>query len=341
MASDKSLIAITMGDPGGIGGEISIKAWEMRRELSPVFFLLDCPKRIERLTEKISMNCPIEVISEPGQAIQVFANSLPILPLSYQIDTIPGTSNVSDAEAVIESINLAVKLARSHKVDGIVTNPIQKETLYQAGFSYPGHTEYLAKIAGTGRSVMMISSQDLRVVPVTTHLPLGEAIESLKIEDIVHSARITQQALGDLFGISRPRLAVSGVNPHAGEGGFLGLQERQIIEPAVKILQAEGIDIFGPLSADSMFHEKARNQYDAAICMYHDQALIPIKTLAFETSVNVTLGISIIRTSPDHGTAMDIAGKGQARADSLIAAIELAGKMASKKQKKFLNEQVR
>ncbi len=341
MAADRPLIAITMGEPGGIGGEISIQAWQRKRELSSVFFLLDCPKRIQKLAASISKRCPVGIISEPDQAAEVFKTALPIIPLSYQINTEPGTSNFSDAKAVLESIDRAVMLAKAKKIDGMVTNPIQKETLYQSGFAYPGHTEYLAEIAGTGRSVMMIASQNLRVVSVTTHLPLRQAIKSLTMEEILYSARVTKEGLENFFGILNPRLAVSGANPHAGEGGFLGHEENQIIEPAVKILQAEGVNIFGPISADSMFHERARNQYDAAICMYHDQALIPIKTLDFDASVNTTLGISIIRTSPDHGTAMDIAGKGNAKADSLIQAIELAGRMAIEKRKNSQRGKVR
>ena len=198
MAANRPLIAITMGEPGGIGGEISIQAWERRRELSSVFFLLDCPKRIQKLAASISKRCPVRIISEPDQAAEVFKTSLPIIPLSYQINTEPGTSNFSDAKAVLESIDRAVMFAKANKIDGMVTNPIQKETLYQSGFSYPGHTEYLAEIAGTGRSVMMIASQNLRVVSVTTHLPLRQAIKSLTMEEILYSARVTKEGLENM-----------------------------------------------------------------------------------------------------------------------------------------------
>jgi 4-hydroxythreonine-4-phosphate dehydrogenase len=322
------LLGITMGEPSGIGGEICIKAWMNKNKETPIFFLLDSPERIQKLAEDTGLACRTREISKPEDAKEVFSIALPILPLSRQVVAKPGKPFSGNASAVIESIDRAIELAKSGVIDAIVTNPIQKETLLATGFSHPGHTEYLAEKAGEGQSVMMIASETLRVVPVTTHIPLLQAPSEISTDRILYCARTTNQALKDYFKIPSPRLVVAGINPHAGENGHFGSEDIEIIKPAVEILRNEGLDINGPLSADSMFHDKVRKTYDAAICMYHDQGLIPIKTIAFEDSVNVTLGLSIIRTSPDHGTALDLAATGNASSSSLEASINLAAQMA-------------
>ena len=245
----------------------------------------------------------------------------------------PGQPDDSSADAALASIRQAVADVAAGRASAVVTNPIAKSVLYRAGFRHPGHTEFLAELAAsdgrTPQPVMMLWSPALAVVPVTIHLSLREAIEQLRSELIVSTARIAVADLKARFGIARPRLAVSGLNPHAGEDGSLGVEDQTIVAPAIEVLRSEGIDARGPLPADTMFHAAARKTYDCAICMYHDQALIPIKTIAFEDAVNVTLGLPFIRTSPDHGTAFDIAGTGRANPSSLIAALRLAARMAA------------
>jgi 4-hydroxythreonine-4-phosphate dehydrogenase len=233
---------------------------------------------------------------------------------------------------VIRSIDMAVADVQAGRAAAVVTNPINKEVLYRAGFRHPGHTEYLAELAGDGSvSVMMLASSQLRVVPVTIHLALRCAIAQLSSAAIVHAGRVTQAALRRDFGVAAPVIAVAGLNPHAGEAGALGREDLDLVAPAIAELRAAGVDARGPLAADTMFHAAARRGYDAALCMYHDQALIPIKTLDFDGAVNITLGLPFVRTSPDHGTAFDIAGSGQARPDSLIAALKLAAEMAARR----------
>jgi 4-hydroxythreonine-4-phosphate dehydrogenase len=253
------------------------------------------------------------------------------LPIELAKPVSPGRPDPANAPSVIEAITKAVALVRSSRAGGLVTNPIQKETLYAAGFAYPGHTEYLGFLAKVKHPVMMLAGPELRVVPVTIHLSLAEALAALTTSAIVAAGRVTFEALRRDFGIAHPRLAVAALNPHAGEAGSMGREEIEIIAPAVKKLVALGIDARGPAPADTLFHEAARKRYDAVLCMYHDQALIPLKTLDFEHGVNVTLGLPFIRTSPDHGTALDIAGKGVASPASLIAALELAGAMAKRR----------
>jgi 4-hydroxythreonine-4-phosphate dehydrogenase len=256
-----------------------------------------------------------------------------VLPVGGAPRAAPGRPDRADAPLVIGAIDAAVAEVRAGRAAAVVTNPINKDALYRAGFRHPGHTEYLAELAGTGRSaVMMLACQELRVVPVTIHLALRQAVEQLSAAAIVHAGRVTNDALIRDFGVPRPVLAVAGLNPHAGEAGALGREDIDIIAPAIAELRAEGIDARGPLAADTMFHAEARQGYDAALCMYHDQALIPVKTLDFHGAVNVTLGLPFIRTSPDHGTAFDIAGQGIARPDSLIAALKLAARMAALRQ---------
>ncbi len=326
-------LALTMGEPAGIGGEIALKAWTRRTENVPSFFVIDDPARLEKLAEDLDLEAPIEAIGDPGQTAGVFASALPVMesPEAFPlpVDPVPGAPDPANAKAVLASIGSAVELAVSGKVAGIVTNPIQKSTLYKADFPYPGHTEYLAALTGAKTApVMMLAAEDFRVVPVTVHLSLAAAVAELNTGTITEAGLITANALREDFGIARPRLAVAGLNPHAGEEGAMGSEETQIIAPAVAALQELGIDVFGPVPPDTLFTPKQRESYDAAICMYHDQALIPIKTIAFDRAVNVTLGLPFVRTSPDHGTALDIAGTGKASEESLLAALRLAASMS-------------
>ncbi len=268
-------------------------------------------------------------MGEPAEAAAVFPRALPVLPQELAVEAEPGRPNPANAAAVIAAIERAVALVQAGEAAAVVTNPIQKETLYQAGFRYPGHTEFLAALAEIDTApVMMLACPGLRVVPITIHLPLAEAAGALTTEAIIHAGRVTAAALATDFGIAAPRLAVAGLNPHAGEGGALGREEAEIIAPAAAALRADGIAVDGPAPADTLFHEAARRRYDAALCMYHDQALIPLKTIEFARGVNITLGLPFVRTSPDHGTALDIAGQGRADPRSLLAALETARDMA-------------
>ncbi|MDB5412308.1 MAG: 4-hydroxythreonine-4-phosphate dehydrogenase PdxA [Rubritepida sp.] len=315
------MLALTMGEPAGIGAEIAAKAWHLLRGSGPAFLLIDDADRIS--------GAPVARVTSPEEARAAFPHALPVLHRPLPVPAIPGRPSGATAAAVLAAIEEAVALAKSGAVDGMVTNPIQKSVLTAAGFPHPGHTEFLGVLAGTGvPPVMMLACPELRVVPVTVHEPLARAIARLTSELIVEHARITHAALIRDFGIAAPRLAVAGLNPHAGEAGTLGLEDQAIVAPAVKALQDQGIDATGPWPPDTMFTAHARPTYDAAICLYHDQALIPIKTLDMAGGVNVTLGLSIIRTSPDHGTALDIAGKGVANPASLIAALRLAAQLA-------------
>jgi 4-hydroxythreonine-4-phosphate dehydrogenase len=321
-------LALTMGDPAGIGGELTLKAWLALRRSGPAFLVLDDVARLERLGRLLGLSVPIREIGTRADA--AFADALPVLSVPLAAEPVPGSPNPANAKAVVASIEQATKLALSTAAAGVVTNPINKAALYQAGFPYPGHTEFLAALTGaTGQQVMMLASPMLRVVPVTVHASLRDSIAMLSAEMIVAASRTTATALRRDFGIAAPRLAIAGLNPHAGEQGALGSEETSIIQPAIDTLRAEGIEVTGPWPPDTMFTAAARARYDVAICMYHDQALIPLKTLDMDHGVNVTLGLPIVRTSPDHGTAFDIAGKGVADPASLIAAIELAGKLAS------------
>jgi 4-hydroxythreonine-4-phosphate dehydrogenase len=331
-------LALTMGEPAGIGGEIALKAWLRRSEGVPAFYLIDDPDRLTALAGRLGWAVPVQGIDAAPRAPQVFRDALPVLPVGGKPVAEPGWPETADAPLVIGAIDRAVADVRAGRAAALVTNPINKEALYRAGFPHPGHTEYLGELAGRlyGTSgitpVMMLASPQLRVVPVTIHLALRDAIETLTSAMIVTAGRVTHLALQQDFGIAAPVLAVAGLNPHAGEGGSLGHEDLDIVAPAITELRAAGIDARGPLAADTMFHEAARQGYDAALCMYHDQALIPIKTLDFDGAVNVTLGLPFIRTSPDHGTAFDIAGQGLARPDSLIAALRLAAEMAARRR---------
>jgi 4-hydroxythreonine-4-phosphate dehydrogenase len=326
-------LALTLGEPAGIGPDITIQAWLRRDELKlPAFYLLgDCEflaRRAKALGLKVRL---AEVRAE--DAPDTFANALPVVATGHAAAAQPGQPDNTSAGAAIASIRQAVADVIAGRAGAVVTNPIAKSVLYRAGFRHPGHTEYLAELAATGgyapQPVMLLWSPTLAVVPVTIHLSLRDAIARLSSDLIVTTARIVVADLKARFGLANPRLAVSGLNPHAGEDGSLGDEDRTIVAPAIEILRGEGIAIKGPLPADTMFHDAARKSYDCAICMYHDQALIPVKTLAFDDAVNVTLGLPFIRTSPDHGTAFDIAGTGNANPSSLIAALRLASRMAA------------
>jgi len=321
-----------MGEPAGIGGEIALKAWLRRGEGVPPFYAIDDPDRLAVLAKRLGWDVPVRAIAAPEEAPAVFQEALPVLPVGGTPLAAPGRPDPADAPLVVRSIDLAVADVGAGRAAAVVTNPISKEALYRAGFRHPGHTEYLAELAGApGNAVMMLAGPQLRVVPVTIHLALREAVAALSAAAIVHAGRVTHDALVRDFGIAAPALAIAGLNPHAGEGGALGREDIEIVAPAVAELRAGGIDARGPLAADTMFHAEARRGYDAALCMYHDQALIPVKTLDFDAAVNVTLGLPFIRTSPDHGTAFDIAGSGSARPDSLIAALNLAAAMAARR----------
>ncbi|HSP23663.1 MAG TPA: 4-hydroxythreonine-4-phosphate dehydrogenase PdxA [Saliniramus sp.] len=335
MSARHTPIAVTLGDPAGIGPEITLRAWRDREEhgLSP-FAVIGNVRLFEELAAKCGIAVPVIPIEKIEDALQAFARGLPVLPLASPVHAVAGRPDKANAGAVIESIEAAVALARAGRASCVATNPIAKHVLYEAGFKHPGHTEFLAALAAEPGaepplSVMMLWSESLAVVPVTVHIPLADVPKTLTTGLIVETGRIVAKDLAGRFGIARPRLALAGLNPHAGESGAMGREDIEIVAPAVAQLRAEGIDASGPHPADTMFHARARAGYDVALCMYHDQALIPIKTIAFDDGVNVTLGLPFIRVSPDHGTAFDIAGKGIARPDSLIAALKLGARLAS------------
>jgi 4-hydroxythreonine-4-phosphate dehydrogenase len=329
----RTILALTQGDPAGIGPEITLKAWLRRNEIALPFCLLGDPDLIRRMGEGLGLAIPIEATSV-AEAAGVFDRALPVVPIGGAVAVEPGKPDPATAAATIASIEAAVRLARAGSAGAVVTNPIAKHVLHRAGFSHPGHTEFLAALAAEpGASpphpVMMLWCEELAVVPVTIHIPLARVPAELSTELIVTTGRIVDRDLRRRFGIERPRLAIAGLNPHAGESGSIGTEDAATVAPAVAALARDGIDASGPYPADTLFHPAARKGYDAALCMYHDQALIPIKTIAFDEGVNITLGLPFIRTSPDHGTAFDIAGRGVARPDSLIAALRLAARLAA------------
>ena len=326
-------LALTSGEPAGIGPDITLKAWLRRSEFNlPAFYLLGDCDLLRGRAKALGLEVRFADI-RPEDALATFADALPVVETGVRATARPGHPDDSSADAAIAAIRQAVSDVAAGRAAAIVTNPLAKSVLYGAGFQHPGHTEFLAELAAAGghapQPVMMLWSPALAVVPVTIHLSLRDAISQLSADLIISTARIVAASLKTRFGIARPRLALSGLNPHAGEDGSLGTEEQCIVTPAIDTLRKEGIDVRGPLPADTMFHEAARRTYDCAICMYHDQALIPIKTLAFDEGVNVTLGLPFIRTSPDHGTAFDIAGTGRANPSSLIAALRLAARMAA------------
>lgn len=330
MSTERPPLALTMGEPAGIGGELTLKAFANRGilDLAP-FFAIDDPDRLKVIAEKLGLSVEIASIDTPAEAVSLFDHALPVLPCPLAASVEPGEPNPKNAAAVLKSIEMAVALAKAGHASAVVTNPIHKQVLNEAGFPHPGHTEFLASLAEIASPpVMMLACEELRVVPVTIHVSLLDAVKTLTTEGIVERAKITAKALKNDFGIPSPRLAVAGLNPHAGEGGQMGTEDITIVAPAVEALKAQGIAAFGPLPSDTMFHAEARANYDVAICMYHDQGLIPIKTLGFDRGVNITLGLPFIRTSPDHGTAFDLAGTGKAKKSSLVAALKMAAQMA-------------
>jgi 4-hydroxythreonine-4-phosphate dehydrogenase len=327
-------LALTLGEPAGIGPDITIKAWLRRDELKlPAFYLLGDRDFIGRRADALGVDIKLADVGAEGAAA-AFARALPVVSTGHAATAQPGRPDDRSADAALASIRQAVSEVAARRAGAVVTNPIAKGVLYRAGFRHPGHTEYLAELAASNghvpQPVMLLWSPVLAVVPVTIHVSVREAVAQLTTDLIVSTARIVAASLKSRFGLAHPRLAISGLNPHAGEDGTIGTEETTVIAPAIEILRGDGIDVRGPLPADTMFHDAARKKYDCAICMYHDQALIPIKTLAFEDAVNVTLGLPFIRTSPDHGTAFDIAGTGRANPSSLIASLRLAARMAAR-----------
>ncbi len=314
-------IAVSCGDPSGIGPEIAVAAWDKMRDRIPFAWIGD-PRHLPPDTTW-------QEVGAIGEAVDVSVRALPVIRLPFPSLAAPGHPAAENARGVIAAIERAVTFAINGEASAICTAPIHKKALIDgAGFGFPGHTEFLADLAGVDRVVMMLASDALRVVPVTIHIPLAEVPTALTGDAVEQTIRITVDGLQTWFGIDTPRLAVAGLNPHAGEGGAMGREDIEVIAPVIERLRAEGHDIRGPLSADTMFHAEARKTYDAAIAMYHDQALIPIKTLAFDEGVNLTLGLPFLRTSPDHGTAYDIAGKGLARPESFISALKCAWRLA-------------
>ena len=326
-------LVVTMGEPAGIGGEIALKAWAARRADSPPFFVIDDVERLHALARRFNISSPVDAIAAPHEAIGVFGRALPVLaprePLAADVTL--GAPTETNAAAVVAAIDQAVDLVLSGAAAGVVTNPINKAALRRAGFGFPGHTEYLGHLAGGAETVMMLAVQGLRVIPVTVHVAIKDVAKVLTTSAIVRCGRMAARALKTDFGVLSPRLAVAALNPHAGENGQMGDEEERIIVPAVNQLRAEGIDVAGPSPADTLFHPAARDRYDVALCMFHDQALIPLKAIDFSGGVNVTLGLPFVRTSPDHGTALDIAARGIADPTSLLAAVHLAAAVAGRR----------
>jgi 4-hydroxythreonine-4-phosphate dehydrogenase len=327
-------LALTIGEPAGIGPDLTLAIWQRRVELDlPAFYLIGDVDFLRGRARSLGLDVPLAVVT-PEETGAAFERTLPVVPLGLPVTAAPGEPDATSAPTAIASIRRAVADVLAGHAAAVVTNPIAKNVLYRSGFAEPGHTEFLARLAAeaTGKPVqpvMMLWSAELAVVPVTIHLPLRDVVSTLTAKLIVETGRIIARDLAGRFGIARPRVAVAGLNPHAGEEGAMGEEDRTIVAPAVAQLRAEGIDAIGPLPADTLFHERARAGYDVAMCMYHDQALIPIKTLAFDNAVNVTLGLPFVRTSPDHGTAFNIAGTGKADPSSLVAALALAARLSA------------
>jgi 4-hydroxythreonine-4-phosphate dehydrogenase len=328
------VLALTLGEPAGIGPDLALSVWRKRRDFdTPAFYLIGEPDFLASRARALGFDVPLAAVT-PALAGAAFARALPVVPLGLPVTAALGKPDASSAPAAIASVRRAVADVMAGHAAAVVTNPIAKNVLTRAGFAEPGHTEFLGRLAqeATGKPVtpvMMLWSPELAVVPVTIHIPLRQVFSVLSTELIVQTGRIVARDLSARFRVARPRLVVAGLNPHAGEDGTLGEEDRDIVAPAVAQLKAEGIDARGPLSADTLFHASARAGYDVALCMYHDQALIPIKTLAFDHGVNVTLGLPFVRTSPDHGTAFDITGTGKADPSSLVAALKLAARLAA------------
>ena len=337
LAQPQRPLALTIGEPAGIGGDITLAAWQQRAEANlPAFYVIADPDHLAARAKQLGLTTPIKAVT-PEQALVTFDTALPVVALEERATARPGHPDDTSAEVAIASIRRAVRDVIDRRASAIVTNPISKVVLYRRGFTDPGHTEYLARLAHEmlgvdATPVMMLWCKTLAVVPVTIHVPFRQVPQLLTTDLIVKTGRIVARDLIERFGLASPHLAVAGLNPHAGEDGTIGDDEARIIRPAIEQLDAEGIAVRGPLPADTLFHPAARRSYDAALCMYHDQALIPIKTIAFDDAVNVTLGLPFIRTSPDHGTAFDIAGTGRANPESLIASLRLAARMAQRER---------
>jgi 4-hydroxythreonine-4-phosphate dehydrogenase len=328
-----SPLAVTLGEPAGIGPDITLQAWAARDTLKlPPFLVVGDPGAFLARGRALGLDVPVEPAT-PESAATLFPHALPVLATGHPVTALPGRPDASSAPAARAAIETAVALVKAGRAAAVVTNPIAKSVMYQAGFAFPGHTEFLAALAADSgpapRPVMMIWSELLAVVPVTIHLPLAEVPRQLTRALIVETATIAHRDLTARFSLPSPRLAIAGLNPHAGEAGTLGREDEDIVRPAVEALRAAGIDARGPLPADTMFHPAARATYDVALGMYHDQVLAPVKALAFDTAVNVTLGLPFVRTSPDHGTAFELAGTGRASPSSLIAAVRLAHRLAT------------
>lgn len=326
-------LALTLGEPAGIGPDITLAAWLKRRELAlPPFYVSGDPQLLTQRAKLLGLDVPVAAVP-PRDAVAAFQDALPVSNCGLPATASPGKPDATSAAVAIAAIREAVADVAASRAAAVVTNPINKAVLTRAGFTHPGHTEFLAELAGkqtgkTVRPVMMLWSRELAVIPVTIHQALRDAINTLSSDLIVETCRIAAKDLRERFGLAAPRIALAGLNPHAGEDGTMGDEEKTIIAPAIERLLEDGILVSGPFPADTLFHEAARRNYDCAVCMYHDQALIPIKTLAFDSGVNVTLGLPFVRTSPDHGTAFDIAGTGRANPASLVEALRLAARLA-------------
>ncbi len=327
-------LALTMGEPAGIAGDLTLMAWLQRgSQALPPAVVLDDPQRLRALAERLHLDVPVEEVDSPQKAVTVWPRALPVLPIRLSAPPVSGEPDGANAEAVVASIEAGVRLCGDGTCCGLVTNPIHKHVMYGRGFRYPGHTELLGALLGSSDPIMMLTGEDLapplRVVPMTVHIPLAEVPGRISQKLIKTHGRDVNRALKRDFGLESPRLALAGLNPHAGEAGKLGKEETEIMGPAAEALRAEDIDIAGPLAADSLFHADRRGSFDAILCGFHDQALLPLKTLAFERGVNITLNLPIVRTSPDHGAALSLAGTGSGDPASLIAAMREAGRLAA------------
>ena len=326
MRNENKPVVVTCGDPAGVGPEVAVSAWKALKEEIPLCLIID--------PQFIPSNIDIKILNEPPNSREIEKNTLTVIKQTFGDNRITGKPNPKHAEAIIKVVERAVQFAKSGKCSAICTMPISKSILKDgANFRFPGHTEYLAHLDESRNFAMMLVNRYLKVVPATIHVPIKDITKHLNAEKIEKIIKTTHQELVKRFSITNPHIWISGLNPHAGENGTIGDEEKEYIFPVTKKLQSEGYNLLGPISADTMFYEKKRRKFDAAICMYHDQALIPIKTLDFHTSVNLTIGLSFIRTSPDHGTAFDIAGKNLANPTSAIEAIKLAWNLAKKEQR--------
>lgn len=325
-------LAVTMGEPSGVGPEVTLKAWLRRSAGVPPFVAISDADHLKDLADRLGLDVPVQRVDRAAEASSVFAQALPVAHHPLPVPIRFGHPDARTADAVIASIEQAVGLVTEGGASAVVTCPIQKNALYEAGFRYPGHTEFLESLAGgQAAAVMMLAGPTLRVVPVTVHVSLQDAVRQLTTQSIVNISLSTARALTTDFGIREPVLAIAGLNPHAGEQGSLGREDAEVVAPAVQILRDQGLSVLGPVPPDTLFTPLARSGYDVAICMYHDQGLIPLKALDFDKAVNVTLGLPFVRTSPDHGTALDIAGTGRASEESLVAAMCMAWDIAARR----------